>query len=45
MEILNIAAALMGVAAYLKTKHNLWLVGGALMLAIWPYKYLMMGGS
>lgn len=45
MEILAAAAALMGIAAYVKTKHNLWLVGGALMIAIWPYKYLMMGSS
>ncbi len=45
MELLAAAAALASVACYFKTKQNLWLVGGALMAAILPYSYLVLGNA
>jgi len=45
MELMAASAALVSVACYMKTKQNLWLVGGALMAAIWPYTALVLGNS
>jgi hypothetical protein len=39
------AAALSSVACYMKTKQNMWLVGGAMMALLFPYTVLVMGSS
>jgi len=45
LELLAAAAAISSVACYMRTKQNLWLVGGALIAATFPYTALVMGNS
>lgn len=40
MGSLAIVGSLFSLGAYFKTKVNLWLIGGALMLSLWPYTLL-----
>jgi hypothetical protein len=44
-ELLAAAAALSSVACYMKTKQNMWLVGGAMMALLFPYTALVLGSS
>jgi hypothetical protein len=42
MGSLAVLGAAAGVFAYNKTKVNLWLVGSAIMLSLWPYTMLVL---
>jgi hypothetical protein len=39
---LALLGSALAVGAYFKTKVKLWLVGGALMFALWPYTMLVL---
>lgn len=45
MGSLAILGAALGAMCYMKTKINLWLVGGAVMGSLWPYTYLVLANQ